>query len=151
MVSVDLIMNELSVCNIFLENNMFSFRYVLNAAHCSKKYFKRIGEDIIRLGEWNEVNTNVYNKNTCTYYNAISKRQCLAGGPKCSQRNCNQGNAKKDCTKVKAGGGLLCAPDHQVHYKFFVRYSCSNIDFRISKLSERSFTQVMEKQELALL
>ena len=123
---------------------MFSFRYVLSAAHCAKK-------DFIRLGEWNIVNYDVYNKNTCTYYNDISKRQCLAGGPKCSQRNCNEGNGKKDCTKVKAGGGLTCAPDHQVHYKFLFKYSCSKIYFRISKLKERSFTQVIKKQIITLL
>ena len=123
---------------------MFSFRYVLSAAHCARK-------DYVRVGEWNIVNPDVYNKDTCTYYNTVSKRQCLDGGPKCYQRNCNEGNANKDCTKVKAGGRLTCAPEHQVYYTFFFRYSCSNIDFRISKLSERSFTQVMEKQELALL
>ena len=124
---------------------MFSFRYVLSAAHCAKV------DDYVRVGEWNIVNPDVYDEKTCTYYNAVSKGQCLSGVPKCSQRNCNEGNANKDCTKVKAGGGLTCAPEHQVHYKFFLRYSCSNIDFRISKLSERSFTQVMEKQKETLI
>ena len=111
MVSVDYIINELSVSNIFLQSNIFSFRYVLSAAHCN-------GRDYVRVGEWNIVDPNVYNENTCTYYNAVSKTQCLAGRPKCYERNCNEGNANKDCTKVKAGGGLTCAPEHQVHYKF---------------------------------
>jgi len=80
--------------------------YVLSAAHCAEK-------DYVRVGEWNIVNPDVYDENTCTYYNAVSKRQCLDGGPKCYQRNCKEGNANKDCTRVKAGGRLTCAREHQ--------------------------------------
>ena len=82
-------------------------RYVLSAAHCANK-------DYVRLGEWKIVDPDVYNSDTCSYYNDISKMRCLDGGPVCSKFNCEKGDANKDCITNEQGGQIMCAPEHQV-------------------------------------
>jgi len=77
--------------------------YVLSAAHCEPV------ANYVRLGEWEVVDTNQFNVDTCSYYNEISKQKCR------SSRNCNSYCNKKngniDCQKI--GRRENCAPESQ--------------------------------------
>jgi len=87
--------------------------YVLSAAHCANKTH-------VRLGEWNIVDPDVYDKETCTYYNDVSEKNCENASKfeenytsGCSKFNCKKGDPNRDCVIQKETGKPKCGAPHQ--------------------------------------
>ena len=57
--------------------------YVLSAAHCRDKEY-------VRLGEWEIIDPNEFDEDSCSYYNDISKKKCESKwwcGSQCHKEN----------------------------------------------------------------
>ena len=74
----------------------------MSAAHCGPSV------DYVRLGEWEVKDTDMFDANTCSYYNEVSKQKCE------NSRDCRR-DCQKEMDNIDCSNGR-CAHEHQVKF-----------------------------------
>ena len=80
----------------------------MSAAHCGPSV------DYVRLGEWEVVDTDKFEVNTCSYFNEVSKQKCE--NSRICNNYCKKKNGNFDCSNVVGNANDNCAPEHQVQF-----------------------------------
>lgn len=79
--------------------------FVVSAAHCGPSV------DYVRLGEWEVKDTDMFDANTCSYYNEVSKQKCE--NSRICNNYCKKKNGNFDCSNIVGNPTDNCAPEHQ--------------------------------------